>query len=112
MDAQSWQPFLKEDVERVKVGSHEGMVHLEESQVGWSIEEVRKADEGFGGIHIQEEDGSQEGHALDIAYIWSVAGIGPQDVMKRLIVRSALIWGGGGGGGGWIKPCNAGCFLQ
>ena len=72
---------MQESVERIKIGLHEGVVHLEERKVGGSVEEISKADEGVRGFHVQEEHSSQEGHALDVADVWSVAGVGSKHVV-------------------------------
>lgn len=66
------------------------MVHLEEGKVGWLVEEVCETNEGIGCLHVEKENCRQEGHALDVANVGTVASIGPQDIMKGLIVWTAL----------------------
>ena len=90
MCAQSRQAVLEDHAEGPEVGLHESVVHLEEGQVRGEVEEVRQTDEGVGRLHVQEEDGRQEGHALHIAHVRAVAGIRPQDVVQRLMKWPSL----------------------
>lgn len=49
----SGQGVLKEDLEGVEVRSHEGVVHLEEGEVGRSVEQVGQTDERVCCLHVQ-----------------------------------------------------------
>ena len=66
------------------------MVYFEECKVGGAVEEIGKTDEGIGGFQVQEKDSSQEGHALDVANVWSIAGIGTEHIMEGFIIRTTL----------------------
>ena len=44
---------MKEDVEGVKVRSHQSVVDSKESQVGGAVEEVGQTDEGIGCLHVK-----------------------------------------------------------
>ena len=77
MGAQLRQAVLEDHTEGLEVGLHELVVHLEEGQVGGPVEEVGQTDEGVCRLHVQEEDGRKEGHALDVADVRPIAGIRP-----------------------------------
>lgn len=66
------------------------MVYFEECKVGRAVEEISKTDEGIGRFQVQEKDSSQEGHALDVANVWSIAGIGTEHIMEKFIIRTTL----------------------
>lgn len=66
------------------------MAYFEECQVGWSVEEVCQRDEGVPSIHVQKEDTSKEGHALDIPNVRTITGVGTKDIAQGLVIRSTL----------------------
>ena len=66
------------------------MVYFEECKVGGAVEEISKTDEGIRGFQVQKKDSSQEGHALDVANVWSIAGIGTEHIMEGFIIRTTL----------------------
>ena len=68
------------------------MVNAEEGKVGGAIEKVGQTDEGVCCLHVEKKDSGEEGHALDVANVGTVAGVRPQDVTKSLVVGTAL-WG-------------------
>ena len=81
-----------------------------------SVDKVGKDDEGVGLVQVEEEDGCDEGHALDnhnqgeyvsiyilifvfcytfsylnIAKVWSVADVGAQQVPQCRVIWTALL---------------------
>ena len=68
--------LMKEDGEGIEVRSHQGVVDSKEGQVGGAVEEVCQTDEGVPCLHVKQENSCQEGHALNIANVGTVAGIG------------------------------------
>ncbi len=53
MSAQFGQSVLQEEVESVKVRFHKVLIHLEEGQVGRSVEEVGQRDKCFSRLHVE-----------------------------------------------------------
>ena len=90
MGAQLRHGLVEEDVEGVKVRSHQSVVDTEESQVRRTVEEVGQRDEGVSCLHVEQEDGCKERHALDVADVGTVTGVRPQDVMEWLVVGTTL----------------------
>ena len=68
--------LMKEDIKGVKVRSHQSVVNSKERQVGGAVEKVGQTDEGIGCLHVEQEDSCQEGHALYIADVRTVTGVG------------------------------------
>ena len=76
-------------------GPHHALVQLEEAEEERPIEQVGEADEGLLGVGVEQQDGGDERHALDVADVGPVAGVGAQQLVQQVMVRTALPETGG-----------------
>lgn len=90
MCAELGHGLVEEHVEGIKVRPHQSVVDSKEGQVGGTVEEVGQTDEGISCIHVEKENSCQEGHTLNIANVWTVAGIGSQHITKGLMIGATL----------------------
>ena len=65
-----------------------------ESCQKWSVDKVCKDDEGVRLFKVEEKDGSDEGHALHVAKVRSVADVSTQQVPQCCVVRTTLLKSG------------------
>ena len=62
-----------------------------ESCQKWSVDKVCKDDEGVRLFKVEEKDSSDEGHALHVAKVRSVADVSTQQVPQCCVVRTTLL---------------------
>ena len=47
---------------------HHLLIHTEEGDLAWAVEEVGEADKGIRHIHVEQENGCDERHPLDLQH--------------------------------------------
>lgn len=66
------------------------LVQTEECHVAWPVEQIGKTDERICCFQVQDKNGSNERHALDISHIRTVTDISTQQAMQHVIVGPTL----------------------
>jgi hypothetical protein len=74
----------------IQEDTNESLVETEECHVAWPVKQIGEANKCICSFQVQDENCSNEGHALDVSYVGTVTDIRSQQAVQHVIVRPTL----------------------